>query len=162
MFSTKMTVIGGVAVVSLGVAAAVSLLGAASPKAETVLAEHTPQIDMTRPDIDERSTGAGVTRAGCVKPARPDWVKNAGPRDTNKVSLLIALYDIGRKSEIISTQTCECSTEYPSWDKAEKQLNQLISGIDNNQLLQILDEKTFEAGDLNKPALDVCAAFRKQ
>ncbi len=162
MFDTKMTVIAGVAVVGLGVAAALSLLGAASPKAETALGEHAPQIDMTIPEINERSTGADVTKAGCVKPARPDWVKDTGPRDTNKVSLLIALYDIGRKTEIISTQNCECSTEYPSWEKADEQLNQLVSGIDNNQLLRILDEKTFEAGDLNKPALDVCAAFRKQ
>lgn len=67
MFNMKMTVIGGVAVVGLGVAAAVSLLGAASPKAETALGGNAPQIDMTIPDIDARSTGAGVTKAGLRK-----------------------------------------------------------------------------------------------
>lgn len=157
MTNGKTAVLGGLVMVA--VAATASLFWSASPNAQPERTEDN--IDLRLPDMTARKTGLGVTNAGCEKPARPDWVINAGPRDTNKVSLIIALYDIGRKSEIVSSRTCTCEIEYPSWDDAEQKFDELTAGIDDNQLIQILDEKTFEAGDLNKPALDICAASRK-
>lgn len=159
MFSTKMTVIGGVAVVVLGAAAAISLFGAAAPKAETATSERPAQIDMTIPSIGDRNASSRATRDGCIKPARPAWAVDAAPKDTDKVTLLIDLYEIGRKQAILESNSCACEVQFPSWDAAESEFNILTANIEADKFIAILDAKSSEASKLNKPALDICEKY---
>lgn len=159
MFSTKMTVIGGVAVLAAGAVAAISLFGAASPKAETVPSEHAGQMDITIPSIGDQKPGSRVTRDGCVRPARPAWAVDAAPKDTDKVTLLIDLYEIGRKQAILESNSCACEVQFPSWDEAESEFNILTANIEADKFIAILDAKSSEAAKLNKPALDICEEY---
>lgn len=159
MINTKMTVIAGVAVVVVGAAAAISLFGAASPKAETAPSERAGQIDMTIPSIGDRNTGSRATRDGCIRPARPAWAVDAAPKDTDKVTLLIDLYEIGRKTAIVESNSCPCEVQFPSWDEAESEFNILTADIDADKFIAILDAKSSEAAKLNKPALDICEEY---
>ncbi|MCJ1902290.1 hypothetical protein E3U26_12785 (plasmid) [Paracoccus ferrooxidans] len=159
MFSTKMTVIGGVAVLAAGAVAAISFFGAASPKAETVPSEQAGQMDMTIPSIGNRKAGSRVTRDGCVRPARPAWAVDAAPKDTYKVTLLIDLYEIGRKNAILESNSCACEVQFPSWDNAEAEFNDLIANSDGDSFIETVYAKSSEASKLNKPALDVCEQY---
>lgn len=159
MLSTKMTVIGGMAVLAAGAVAAISLFGAASPKAETVPSEQTGQMDMTIPSIGDRRAGTRVTRDGCVRPARPAWAVDAAPKDTDKVTLLFDLYEIGRKQAILESNSCACEVQFPSWDEAESEFDNLTANIDSEKFIAILDAKSSEAAKLNKPAQDICEEY---
>lgn len=159
MLSTKITLIGGMAVVAVSAAAAISLFGAASPKAETAPSQRDGQIDMTIPSIGDRNTGSRVTKDGCVKPARPAWAVDAAPKDTDKVTLLIDLYEIGRKQAILESNSCACEVQFPSWDEAESEFNILTANIEADKFIAILDAKSSEAAKLNKPALDICEEY---
>lgn len=159
MFNTNITVIGGMAVVAVGAWAAISLFGAASPKAETVPSEQTGQMDMTIPSIGDRKAGSRVTRDGCVRPARPAWAVDAAPKDTDKVTLLIDLYEIGRKRSILESNSCDCEVQFPSWDNAEADFNNLIANTDGDSFIETVYAKSSQASKLNKPALDVCEQY---
>lgn len=159
MFNTKMTLIGGMAVVAVGAAAAISLFGAASPKAETAPSQRAGQMDMTIPSIGDRKAGSRVTRDGCVRPARPAWAVDAAPKDTYKVTLLIDLYEIGRKNAILESNSCACEVQFPSWDNAEAEFNNLIANSDGDSFIETVYAKSSEASKLNKPALDVCEKY---
>lgn len=159
MFNTKMTVIAGVAVAVVGAAAAISLFGAASPKAEPAHPERAGQIDMTIPDIGNRSAGSRVTRDGCIRPARPAWAVDAAPKDTDKVTLLIDLYEIGRKKAILESNSCACEVQFPPWDNAEAEFNNLVARTDGDKFIETVYAKSSEASKLNKPALDVCEQY---
>ena len=115
-------------------------------------------FDARIPEIGTSS--ARVTKDGCVEVPRPAWAINAAPADTDKVSLLIDLYDLGRKTAIIETNSCPCDIQYPSWDDAEAEFNSLTAGLDREQIFQILREKKPQASRINKAALDVCKAYR--
>lgn len=159
MFNTKMTLIGGMAVVVLCAAAAISLFGAESPKAETVPGERSGQIDMMIPSITDRNAGSRVTKNGCIRPARPAWAVDAAPKDTDKVTLLIDLYEIGRKKAILESNSCACEVQFPSWDEAESEFNILTADIEVDNFTVILDAKSSDAAKLNKPALDICEEY---
>lgn len=159
MFNTKITVIGGMAVLAAGAVVAMSVIGAEPPKAETVPSEQAGQMDMTIPSIGDRKAGSRVTRNGCVRPARPAWAVDAAPKDTYKVTLLIDLYEIGRKKAILESNSCACEVQFPSWDNAESEFNSLIANTDGDNFMETVYAKSSEASKLNKPALDVCEQY---
>ncbi len=159
MFNTRITVIGGMAVLAAGAVVAISVIGAAPPKAETLPSEQAGQMDMTIPSIGDRKAGSRVTRDGCVRPARPAWAVDAAPKETDKVTLLIDLYEIGRKTAILESNSCACEVQFPSWDEAESDFDTLTADIEADKFLALLDAKSSEAAKLNKPALDICEEY---
>lgn len=159
MFNAKLIPIGGMAVVLIVAGAAMNLFAVASPRAETAPSERPRQMDMTIPSIGDRKAGSRVTRDGCFRPARPAWAVDAAPKDTDKVTLLIDLYEIGRKQVILESNSCACEVQFPSWDEAENKFNNLTANIDTEMFLAILDDKSSEAAKLNKPALDICKEY---
>lgn len=115
-------------------------------------------FDARIPDIGASS--ARVTTDGCVKVPRPAWAIDAAPADTDKVSLLVALYDLGRKTAIIESNSCPCDMQYPSWDAAEAELNQRTVGLDREQVFQLAGEITSAETGLHKAFLDICRSYR--
>ena len=75
------------------------------------------------------------------------------------VTLLIDLYEIGRKQAILESNSCACEVQFPSWDEAESEFNILTANIEADKFIAILDAKSSEASKLNKPALDICEEF---
>lgn len=144
----------------IGAAVVAGLVTSGAPHAETAPAQEQQMMDFTTPDMSDRNRFDPLT--GCEKPPRPSWTENVTLRDMNKYSLLADLYDLNRLSRIIATKSCPCEIKWPSWDEAEKQLNELIEGLNNDQIAELMYQKSSEAAKVNNESYDICAAYWKQ
>lgn len=117
-------------------------------------------MDFTMPDLSEPQTGEKMSRHGCVMPALPQWADDLPPAEARRSLLLKDLYNIGRQQAIIETNSCPCEVEFPSWDEAERQYEELTAGKDRDGIFKIASQVGREAGDTLKQSLDMCKAWR--
>lgn len=119
-------------------------------------------MDFTMPDLSKPGEGQEVTRHGCVKPDRPQWATDLPRSEAQKSLLLTALYDAGRYQAIIENNSCPCETEYPSWDEADAQYQQIAQGEDNAGIVELKRQAMREVKDFQFDALTVCSQSRGQ
>ena len=117
-------------------------------------------MDFTMPDLSEPQTGEKRSRHGCVMPALPQWADDLPPAEARRSLILKDLYNIGRQQAIIETNSCPCEVEFPSWDEAERQYEELTVGKDRDGIFKIASQVGREAGDTLKQSLDMCKAWR--
>ena len=117
-------------------------------------------LDFTMPDLSEPQTGEKRSRHGCVMPALPQWAEDLPPAEARRSLILQHLYNIGRQQAIIETNSCPCEVEFPSWNEAERQYEELTTGKDRDAIFKIASQLGREAGDTLKQSLDVCKAWR--
>ena len=177
MFDQKNLVIG-IALLAAGVAIGGALLGNGS-QAETdfttqaadmrmAQSQVEPQpsqaekdfMDFTMPDLSKPKEGQDVTRHGCVKPERPQWANDL-PRSEAQTSLLLtALYDAARYQAIIENNSCVCENEYPSWDEADAQYQQIAKGKDNAEIVELKRQAMRQVMNFQFEALTICSQSR--
>lgn len=158
MLDQKHILISAGAILAVGAFAIATL--SISPKAETSEKDSSQGLDMSMPDMSKDLAKSEKTKDGCVKPPRPDWAIDAPATDTYKVSLLIAIYDEQRRSNIIETNDCSCSNEYPAWDAAQKEFDALMSSLGNRKVVELDREKSRAANKLNASARKICKSDR--
>lgn len=117
-------------------------------------------MDFTMPDLSEPQTGEKRSRHGCVMPALPQWVDDLPPAEARRSLILQHLYNIGRQQAIIETNSCPCEVEFPSWEKAERQYQELTAGKDRDEIFKVASQLGREAGNTLKQSLDICKAWR--
>ncbi|MFC0199673.1 hypothetical protein [Paracoccus rhizosphaerae] len=129
--------------------------------AEAVQAERDV-LDFKVPDLSEPQAGAKMSRHGCVMPALPQWADDLPPAEARRSLILQHLYNIGRQQAIIETNSCACEVEFPSWDEAERQYQELTDGKDRDGIFGLSAQLGREAGKTLKEALDICKAWRER
>ena len=117
-------------------------------------------MDFTMPDLSEPQTGEKRSRHGCVMPALPQWADDLPPAEARRSLILKDLYNIGRQQAIIETNSCPCEVEFPSWEKAERQYQELTAGKDRDEIFKVASQLGREAGNTLKQSLDICKAWR--
>ena len=117
-------------------------------------------LDFTMPDLSEPQTGEKRSRHGCVMPALPQWADDLPPAEARRSLILQHLYNIGRQQAIIETNSCPCEVEFPSWEKAERQYQELTAGKDRDEIFKVASQLGREAGNTLKQSLDICKAWR--
>lgn len=117
-------------------------------------------LDFTMPDLSEPQTGEKRSRHGCVIPALPQWADDLPPAEARRSLILKDLYNIGRQQAIIETNSCPCEVEFPSWDEAERQYEELTAGKNRDGIFELASQVGREAGDTLKQSLDICRAWR--
>ena len=117
-------------------------------------------MDFTMPDLSEPQTGEKRSRHGCVMPALPQWADDLPPAEARRSLILQHLYNIGRQQAIIETNSCPCEVEFPSWDEAERQYEELTAGKDRDGIFQLSAQLGRKEGDTLKQSLDICKAWR--
>jgi hypothetical protein len=117
-------------------------------------------LDFTMPDLSEPQTGERMSRHGCVMPALPQWADDLPPAEARRSLLLKDLYNIGRQQAIIETNSCPCEVEFPSWDEAQRQYEELTAGKDRDEIFKVASQVGRKAGDTLKQSLDICKAWR--
>ena len=117
-------------------------------------------MDFTMPDLSEPQTGEKRSRHGCVMPALPQWADDLPPAEARRSLILQHLYNIGRQQAIIETNSCPCEVEFPSWEKAERQYQELTAGKDRDEIFKVASQLGREAGNTLKQSLDICKAWR--
>ena len=117
-------------------------------------------LDFTMPDLSEPQTGEKRSRHGCVMPALPQWADDLPPAEARRSLILQHLYNIGRQQAIIETNSCPCEVEFPSWEKAERQYQELTVGKDRDEIFKVASQLGREAGNTLKQSLDICKAWR--
>lgn len=117
-------------------------------------------MDFTMPDLSEPQTGEKRSRHGCVMPALPQWADDLPPAEARRSLILQHLYNIGRQQAIIETNSCPCEVEFPSWEKAERQYQELTVGKDRDEIFKVASQLGREAGNTLKQSLDICKAWR--
>ncbi|MFC0198978.1 hypothetical protein [Paracoccus rhizosphaerae] len=127
--------------------------------AEAVQAERDV-LDFTVPDLSEPETGAEISRHGCAMPALPQWADDLPPTEARRSLLLKDLYNIGRQQAIIETNSCPCEIEFPSWEEAERQYQELTADKDRDDIFELAGQVGREAGKTLKASLDICKAWR--
>lgn len=119
-------------------------------------------MDFTMPDLSKPQAGGETTRYGCVKPPRPEWAMDLPPADARKSLLLTDLYDALRFNEIIDTNSCPCNIEYPSWDEADWQYQQITEGKSNAEIADLRRKALRQASSKHFDALTICSQSRGQ
>lgn len=117
-------------------------------------------MDFTMPDLSKPKEGQDVTRHGCVKPNRPQWAIDLPRSEAQKSLLLTALYDAARYQAIIEDNSCSCETEYPSWDEADLQYQQITEGKDNTEIIELKRQEMRQVMDFQFDALAICSQSR--
>lgn len=117
-------------------------------------------MDFTMPDLSEPQTGEKRSRHGCVMPALPQWADDLPPAEARRSLILQHLYNIDRQQAIIETNSCPCEVEFPSWEKAERQYQELTAGKDRDEIFKVASQLGREAGNTLKQSLDICKAWR--
>ncbi|MBM3603276.1 MAG: hypothetical protein FJX25_00640 [Alphaproteobacteria bacterium] len=117
-------------------------------------------MDFTMPDLSKPKAGQDVTRHGCVKPNRPQWVTDLPRAEAEKSLLLTALYDAARFQAVIENNSCPCETEYPSWDEADWQYQKIANGKNNAEITELKRQATRQASNFRFDALTICSQSR--
>lgn len=117
-------------------------------------------LDFAVPDLSGPQTGEKRSRHGCVMPALPQWADDLPPAEARRSLILQHLYNIGRQQAIIETNSCPCEVEFPSWDEAERQYQELTAGKDRDEIFKAASQLGREAGKTLKDSLDICKAWR--
>ena len=117
-------------------------------------------MDFTMPNLSEPEAGEKMSRHGCVMPALPQWADDLPPAEARRSLILQHLYNIGRQQAIIETNSCPCEIEFPSWDEAERQYQELTVGKDRDGIFELAGQLGREAGETLKESLDICKAWR--
>lgn len=117
-------------------------------------------MDFTMPDLSKPKVGQEVTRHGCVKPDRPQWEIDLPRGEAQKSLLLTALYDAARYQAIIENNSCPCETEYPSWDEADAQYQQIAQGKGNAEIVELKRQTMSQVKDFQFEALTICSQSR--
>ena len=119
-------------------------------------------MDFTMPDLSEPQTGEKRSRHGCVMPALPQWADDRPPAEARRSLLLKDLYNIGRQQAIIETNSCPCEVEFPSWDEAERQYQELTVGKDRDGIIELSAQLGRKEGETLKESLYICKAWRER
>lgn len=119
-------------------------------------------MDFTMPDLSKPREGQEVTRHGCVKPNRPQWATDLPRSEAQQSLFLTALYDASRYRAIIESNSCPCETEYPSWDEADAQYQQIAQGRPTPEIVELKRQAMREVKDFQFDALTVCSQSRGQ
>ena len=119
-------------------------------------------MDFTMPDLSKPREGQEVTRHGCVKPDQPQWAIDLPRSEAQQFLLLTALYDASRYQAIIESNSCPCETEYPSWDEADAQYQQIAQGRPTPEIVELKRQAMREVKDFQFDALTVCSQSRGQ
>ncbi len=117
-------------------------------------------MDFTMPDLSEPQTGEKRSRHGCVMPGLPQWADDLPPAEARRSLILKDLYNIGHQQAIIETNSCPCEVEFPSWDEAERQYEELTADKDRDGIFELASQVGREAGETLKQSLDICKAWR--
>ncbi|MEO1949827.1 hypothetical protein [Thioclava sp.] len=117
-------------------------------------------MDFTMPDLSKPKEEQDVTRHGCVKPDQPQWANDLPRSEAQKSLLLTALYDAARYQAIIENNSCPCETEYPSWDEADAQYQQIAQGKDNAEIVKLKRQVMRQVMDFQFEALTICSQLR--
>ncbi|MFN4128357.1 MAG: hypothetical protein ACK4GC_00845 [Paracoccaceae bacterium] len=119
-------------------------------------------MDFTMPDLSKHREGQDVTRHGCVKPDQPQWAIDLPRTEAQQFLLLTALYDASRYRAVIENNSCPCETEYPSWDEADAQYQQIAQGRPTAEIVELKRQAMHEVKDFQFDALTICSQSRGQ
>tara|TARA_R110000744_G_scaffold127619_2_gene234458 strand:+ start:181 stop:720 length:540 start_codon:yes stop_codon:yes gene_type:complete len=119
-------------------------------------------MDFTMPDLSKPQAGGETTRHGCVKPPRPEWAINRTPQEASNALLLKSIYDMRRYQSIVETDSCPCEVEYPSWENADKEYQDVAAGKSIAEIRELDGAILSEVARLLKPSIDICRKWREQ
>ncbi len=95
----------------------------------------------------------------CLKrPNEPDWMENIALRDAYQRVLVQDIYRAQNLERIVQTETCNCSTRFPSWDQAESTFRENHANADRSEMLQASDTYNRRANGLRSQAQAICEA----
>ena len=119
-------------------------------------------MDFTMPDLSKPQAGGETTRHGCVKPPRPQWAMELPPAEARKSLFLTDLYNGIRFQKILETNSCPCEVEWPSWDEADWQYQQITEGKSDAEVADLGREAQRQASTKRFDALTICSQSRGQ
>ncbi|WP_217846963.1 hypothetical protein [Paracoccus marcusii] len=119
-------------------------------------------MDFTMPDLSKPQAGDETTRHGCVKPQRPQWAMELPPAEARKSLFLTDLYNGIRFQKILETNSCPCEVEWPSWDEADWQYQQITEGKSDAEVADLGREAQRQASTKRFDALTICSQSRGQ
>ena len=119
-------------------------------------------MDFTMPDLSKPQAGGETTRHGCVKPPRPQWAIELSPAEARKSLFLTDLYNGIRFQKILETNSCPCEVEWPSWDEADWQYQQITEGKSDAEVADLGREAQRQASAKRFDALTICSQSRGQ